>query len=110
MAINCNACGEIRDIDPSFVINGFTDVECASLKNNTGLSPDSGNDNETDLNNLNDCLIGNLVTEVERYDACDWKEYTQRMAPNEWTMFKALICTIAGLQAKVEELETAVNG
>ena len=109
MAVNCGACAEIREIDPSLVLNGFTDAECASLKNNTGLVPNSGNDNETDLNNLNDCLIGNLVTEVEQYDSCDWKEYTMRMSPNEWTMFKALICAISGLQAKVDALESRIN-
>lgn len=110
MAINCNACNEIREIDPSLILNGFTDVECASFKNNTGLSPDSGNNNETDLNSMNDCLIGNLAAEVEKYDVCDWREYTMQMAPNEWTMFKALICAIAGLQAKVDALEAQING
>ena len=110
MALNCNSCQEIRELDPSFILNGFSDSECASLKNNTGLVPTSGNDNETDLNNLADCLIGTVASEIAKYDLCDWKEYMSRLAPNEWTMFKALICTIAGLQAKVDALEQAING
>ena len=47
--VNCEACEEIRQVDPNLIVNGFGDTECASLKNNTGLSPSSGNDDCTDL-------------------------------------------------------------
>ena len=72
--VNCEACEAIRQTDPNLIVNGFTDTECASLKNDTGLSASSGNNDCTDLDNLNDCLVGNGATEVEASDVCDWKE------------------------------------
>lgn len=103
--MNCDACNSIREIDPNLVMNGFGDDECASFKNNTGLVPNSGNNNETDLNNLNDCMIGNFSTELVKYDVCDWKAFMEKYMPNEYTLNKALICAIAGLWERVEELE-----
>lgn len=102
---NCRACADIRTIDPSLIINGLGTNECTSLKNNTGIVASSGHNNETDLNNLNDCLIGNMVAELEKYDVCDWKSFEENLVPNLWTMNKALICAIAGMQAKINALQ-----
>ena len=92
--MNCEACDSIRQNDPSFVINGLGDEECASLGNDTGLVPSSGNDDCEDLNNINDCLVGNMATEVDAYDVCDWKPFMKKFIPNVWTTFKAIICAI----------------
>ena len=105
--LNCGACQSLMETDPSLALNGMTDSECTSLKNNTGLVTTSGNDDETDLNDMNDCLIGNLVSDLERYDICDWKDFMEKYMANGWTLNKALICAIAGLWAKVEALEEA---
>lgn len=108
--ISCEACEEIRQTDPNLIVNGFTDTECNSLKNDTGLSPSSGNNDCEDLNNLNDCLVGNGATEVEAYDVCDWKEFMKKFIPNVWTTFKAIICAICGLWTNIKNLWAKVNG
>ena len=95
--INCDACSDIRETAPNVIINGLGNTECTSLKNNSGLSPSSGHNDCTDLNNLNDCLIGNISQEVDAYDSCGWKEFMKKLLPNLWTMFKAIICAICGL-------------
>lgn len=94
---NCAACDELRNDAPNFVVNGLTNTEIASLKNNTGLSPSNGNDDCTDLNNMNDCLIGNMEDEIEFYDVCDWKDYMKKFVDNGWTLFAAIIAAICGL-------------
>lgn len=102
---NCNACEDLRNDAAVFTQNGVNDSVCASLKNNTGFSPTNGNDNCTDLNNANDCLIQNMVDEVEKHDVCDWKAFMRKLLPNIYTMLKAMICAICGVWARLETLE-----
>lgn len=102
--MNCEACESIRQNDPSFVINGLGDEECASLGNDTGLVPSSGNDDCEDLNNINDCLVGNMATEVDAYDVCDWKPFMKKFIPNVWTTFKAIICAICGIWTNIHNI------
>ena len=99
--VNCSACDDIRETDPSLIVNGWSSTECTSMKNNTGLSPSSGHSDFTDLNNMADCLIGNMESEIEAYDVCDWKDFMRRFIPNLWTMLKGIICAIGGLWTKV---------
>lgn len=106
---NCDACNELRNDAPNLIVNGLTDTECTSLKNNTGLNPSSGNDDCTDLDNMNDCLIGNLEAEIDAYDVCDWKEFTTKFIENAWTVFKGIICSICGLWTKTARLECIVS-
>lgn len=106
---SCNSCEDLRSTSPSFVVNGITDTECTSLQNNTGLNPSSGHDDCTDLNNINDCLVGNMAEEVEAYDVCDWKTYMKKFVPNAWTTLKSMICAICGLWKRVERLDCIVN-
>lgn len=102
--INCSSCAELRETAPSLIVNGFDDTMCASLKNDTGLNPSSGNDNCTDLNNMNDCLVGNMDSEIDAYEVCDWKEFMHKFIPNVWTTLKAMICSICGLWTNVHNL------
>lgn len=74
---------------------------CTSLKNNTGLVPSSGHDDCEDLNDLNDCLVGNMTREVDSYQSCDWKKFAKAFIPNLWTTLKAMICAICGLWTNV---------
>lgn len=106
---NCNACEELRNTSANFVVNGITDTECNSLKNDTGLNPSSGHDDCTDLNNINDCLVGNMAEEVEAYDVCDWKTFMKKFIPNVWTTFKAIICAICGLWTQFSRIDCIVN-
>lgn len=102
--VNCSACDSLREDAPNFVVNGLGTTECNSLKNDTGLNPSSGNNDCTDLENMNDCLIGNMESEIELYDVCDWKDYMRKFVQNAWTMFKGINCAICGLWANVTSL------
>lgn len=106
---SCNSCDDLRTTSPNFVVNGITDTECTSLQNNTGINPSSGHNDCTDLNNINDCLVGNMAEEIEAYDVCDWKTYMKKFVPNVWTTFKAIICAICGLWTNVELLMCQVK-
>ena len=64
--LNCTACEDIKQEVPSLVTNGLSSTMCASLKNDTGLKASSGNDDCEDLNNLNDCLVGNMSASGSR--------------------------------------------
>lgn len=97
--VSCGSCDDLRILDPDFIANGLGDDECASLANNTGLVTSSGDDTATDLQLMNDCLIGNLVNEIEGYEICDWKNFMDAYLPNAWTMNKAFICALAGAMA-----------
>lgn len=107
--LNCNACESLRQEAPEFVVNGLTDDMCTSLGNDTGLIPTSGNNDCTDLDNLNDCLVGNMAAEIESYDVCDWKEFMRNFVPNVWTTLKAQICAICGMWTNIHDLWTNVN-
>lgn len=106
---SCNSCEDLRSTSPNFVVNGITDTECTSLKNDTGLNPSSGHDDCTDLNNINDCLVGNMAEEVEAYDVCDWKTYMKKFVPNVWTTIKSIICAICGLWKLANRIDCIVN-
>lgn len=101
---NCAACDDLRQDAPLFVINGLGDTECTSLQNDTGLNPSSGNDDFTDLTNMNDCLVGNMAEEIDSYSSCDWKDYEKRFVPNVWTVFKGIICSIKGIWTNIYNL------
>ena len=104
---NCAACSDLRENSAEFVLNGVTDEVCEYLQENKGLSGDS-NDCD-DLHDVNDCLIGNMDSEVDSYDVCDWKDFMHAFIPNLWNTLKAMICSICGLWDKVEELECDVD-
>ena len=107
--MNCKACEDLLDEVPGLIANGFSNTMCASLKNDTGLKASSGNNDCTDLDNLNDCLVGNMETEVEKYDVCDWKKLTKELIGNLWTTNKGIICAVCGLWTNVHNLWTAIN-
>lgn len=105
----CSACDELRENAPNLIVNGLGTTECNSLKNDTGLNPSSGNNDCTDLENLNDCLVGNMAAEVDAYDVCDWKEFTKKLIENLWTTLKGIICAICGIWTNIKNLWAAVR-
>lgn len=107
---NCEACDTLRTDVPSLICNGLDEDMCTSLSNDTGLNPSSGNTDCEDLNNLNDCLIGNMEAETELYSTCDWKDFMKQFIPNLWTTLKAIICSICGIWTNIHNLWTAING
>lgn len=106
---NCSACDDLKETSPNFAVNGFTNSMCTSLQNNTGLVPSSGHDDCEDLNDLNDCLVGNMAREVDSYQSCDWKKFAKAFIPNLWTTIKALICAICGLFKRVDQQECLLD-
>lgn len=100
--LNCSSCAELQDHASEFILNGVTDNVCASLANNEGFSPSDDYDSEEDLKLANDCLIGNMVEEIDAYDVCDWKDYIRKLIPNLWNMLKAIICTLSGLWSRID--------
>lgn len=106
---NCESCDELRQTAPNFVVNGITDTECASLGNDTGLNPSSGNDDCEDLNNMNDCLVKNMETEINSYNVCNWKDYMKALVNNLWTMFKGIICAICGIWTRIHTIMNTLD-
>ena len=107
--ISCSSCEDLRQTDPNLLVNGIGDTECASLQNDTGLVASSGHNDCTDLNNLNDCLIGNQEAEVDLYEVCDWKAFMKQFIPNLWTTIKAVICAICGIWTNIHNLWNKIN-
>lgn len=107
--INCESCAEIREIDSNLLVNGWSNTECTSFKNDTGLSPSSGHNDCEDLSLLNDCLIGNMQSEIDAYEVCDWKDYIKKLVPNLWTVFSAVGCAICGLWTHMHALEESTS-
>ena len=101
---DCNACRDLQDYAPNFVVNGANSEVIASLQKNTGLNPHLSvlHDDCEDLHDVNDCLIGNMEDEIEAYDVCDWKEYMRRLVGNLYETLKCLIAAICGLWNHVE--------
>lgn len=106
---SCQSCADLQNDAPNLIVNGMTEAECTSLKNDTGLNPASGNNDCTDLDNMNDCLIGNMVEEIDAYDVCEWKDYTKNLVDNTWTVFKGVICSVCGLWTNVHNIWTKIN-
>ena len=105
----CSSCSDLQQNSPEFVVNGVTDDVCISLQNDTGFNPGSDNDDCTDLNNANDCLIGNMEDEVASYQSCDWKEFMPTFIHNLWTVTKSVICSICGLWKYIRKEECAID-
>ena len=100
--MQCDSCEELRQNAPNFIINGLGEEEVDNLFANTGLAGNSKNC--ADVNDLNDCLIGNMEKEVNSYEACDWKVYMKKFAENLWTVLKSMITWMCGMQCRIDQL------
>lgn len=98
----CDACEDLRQNAPNFIINGLGDEEIDHIAMNEGLTGE--NDNCTDINDMNDCLIGMMEKEVSNYEACDWKVFMRKFVQNLWTVLKSMITWLCGLQCRVDQL------
>ena len=106
---NCDACSKLQEDAAEFVQNGVTTSICNSLKNNTGFNTSSDNDNCTDLDYANDCLIGNMEDALEAYDVCSWKVFMKDFIHNLWNVLKAMICSMCGLWTKTEKQDCYID-
>lgn len=111
MAIDCGACSDLKSLSPSFAANGVTTTICNSLKNDTGINPNLSvlHTDCQDLNLINDCLVGQMQDEVQKYEVCDWKKFMRRLIPNIRETLKSMICAICGLWTSVHNLEDRVS-
>ena len=102
----CSACTDLREYAPEFVMNGVTSTVASSLKNDTGLNPRLAtlHKNCEDLNDVNDCLIGRKMQELESLDVCDWKEFMSGFGPNLYDTLKAMIQSECGVWERLHAL------
>ena len=107
--IKCDACDSLKATDPNLAVNGWSDTECASFKNDTGLNPTSGHNDCTDLELMTDCLIGNMAQETDAYNNCDWKEFAKKFIANLWTVLTAIKCALCGIWTNIHNLWSRVN-
>ena len=109
--ISCDACVELKENAPEFVMNGVTDDVAASLRNDTGFNPKLTvtHNNCQDLNDANDCLIGRMDNELEAYEVCDWKEYMHKLMPNMYEILKAMIAGDCGQWDQIHSLCGMIN-
>lgn len=107
--VNCQACIDLEHNYPELVVNGFTDDMCASMGNDTGLKASVGHNDCTDLKNLNDCLIGNMATELDKFDVCDWKAFMEDYITNDATVNEAMICAICGIWRQIHAIWDCLN-
>ena len=111
---SCEACRNLQEYAPEFVLNGVTENVENSLKNNTGFNPASGRNDCQDLNDANDCLVGNMEDEVDAYEVCEWKEFMPDFIHNLWSVLKSIISAICGIWKITEkndcEIKNLYNG
>lgn len=109
--ISCDACVELKENAPEFVMNGVTDTVCGSLMNDTGLNPGLTvlHNNCDDLHDVNDCLIGRMDNELEAYEVCDWKDYMHKLLPNMYELTKAIICGDCGQWNRIHWLDGRIG-
>ena len=107
MSNYCSACENLKEYATNFVVNGITDKECGSLKNDTGLNPELAvlHNSCEDLNDLLNCLIGAQQDKLPAFDVCDWKEFMNELLSNMYNMQKAMICSECGQWSKIHEIE-----
>lgn len=106
--IDCNACSDLRANAPNFVQNGITDVECVSLAADTGLNPNLNpkHNDATDLHDVNDCLVGSAVNDLEKYNVCDWQKFMEMFIPNIYETIKGIICGLGGAWTFIHNILT----
>lgn len=106
---NCSACSDLQENSAEFVLNGVTDNVYNALINDDGFNVASDNNDCTDLNNANDCLVGNMEDEVDAYEVCDWKSFMPDFIHNLWTVNKAMIASMCGLWKMVNKHECELD-
>lgn len=101
---DCTSCSELKEVDPSLIINGYVSSEDTSMRNDSGLVASNGRTDCEDLNLMNDCLIGNELEELKKVGYCDWKDYTESLVGNIWTMFKGFGSAVCGIWTNIHNL------
>lgn len=106
---DCGACKKLRNKSSELIISGVTSTICTNLKNNKGIALDDGAGDCTDLDQMNDCLVGNMEDELNAYEVCDWKRYMRKFVRNLWNMLRAMICAICGIWTTLDKHECEIS-
>lgn len=106
---SCSACNDLREYAPEFVVNGVTDNVAANLEDNNGLSAAAGHTDCEDLLDVNDCLIGNMIDELDGYEVCDWKDYMSAFLGNLYETIKAMVYSQCGQWCAINGLYNGAN-
>ena len=102
--MDCKACEYLRKDAAEFSQNGVTTNVCNSLKNDTGLNPNNGHNNCTDMDIATQCFIGNMADELERYDTCDLKKFLRLFITNLFHIINATNCSLCGVWINIHNL------
>lgn len=101
---SCTACNDIREYAPEFALNGVTDNVADHLEKDQGLSGARNHSDCEDLLDVNDCLIGNMVDELDAFDVCDWKDFMAEFIPNLYETIKAMVHSACGQWCAINSL------
>lgn len=93
---SCSACNDLREYAPEFVLNGVTDNVADHLTKDEGLSGANDHNDCEDLLDVNDCLIGNMLDELDGYEVCDWKDFMAAFIGNMYETIKAMVYSQCG--------------
>ena len=106
---SCTACNDLREYAPEFVLNGTTDNVGDHLMANEGLSGARNHSDCDDLMDVNDCLIGNMVDELDAFDVCDWKDFMAEFIPNLYETIKAMVYSACGQWCAINNLYNGMS-
>lgn len=107
MAINsCEACESLKQVSFDTAYNGITDKECASLKKNFGLNQelDPAHNNCDDLATLTQCLLGQILDELPKYNTCNWRDGFSKLVKNLYQVVAAMQCGDCGQWDEIDLL------
>ena len=106
MAINCEACDDLRKDAPDLLLNGITDKICENLMKNRGLNPNLSalHNNCEDIKKMIDCFIGGHRDALKAADPCDWKKFIDVMLRNLYVTLEAMGCGDCGQWLEIDKI------
>lgn len=105
----CAACDALDKTNADFTENGVSAQICQNFHDNVGLNQSDSSKNCTDFHNVNDCLIGGLLDEVDSYNACDLDGLMKKLMTNMMALNDLLICSDCGQWDQIEALWAEIN-
>lgn len=110
----CASCAALRANAPNFILNGVTNTECSSLKNNTGLNPNLSvlHNNCEDLQDVNACINSSLLSQLKALDMCkpaDLKAWLTAAVNNFTVVGDAIICSDCGAWIEIGKIWDAID-
>ena len=102
--MNCASCNDLKQVAPELMVTGLTDEMEDSLRKNTGLNPDLTvvHNNEEDITDMIDCLVGRFGQQVDSYDDCDWKGFMKSFIGNLYGVMRASAASEAGMWEAID--------